>query len=60
MCVKTIFVVHVAEAEFVQFSSIATACGIDGEEDWPCYANTGKANENGSSQEPQVEIGVER
>lgn len=51
---------HVAEPKFVQFGSIATTCGIDGKEDRPCDAYTSKANKDGSSEESQVKIGVER
>lgn len=54
MCVEAVFVVHVAETEFVQLGSIAAACGVDRKEDRPCYANAGKANKDGGPQESQV------
>lgn len=55
-----IVVRSVTEAKPVKLLSMATACDVDGKQNWPGETAADKAQENQNAKESQEEVGFQR
>lgn len=60
MCIVSVWVLHVAQAQLIQFSLATATGGIDRKEDWPCDDAANKTDNDEKLEVPKPEVPIKR